>query len=124
MIASVPWMPDTADHNQAMANWKAYAKNRKTGQPTIELSIQRFLLSQLRFILDVDLRQAWLPFGGLAPQLPHLSIVLNLSAVESVGVSPQYHRALVGNLAEKARQRANGAAAFTLLMSTEQFGIR
>ena len=117
-------MPDTADRNQAMANWGSYAKNRKTGQPTIELSIQSFVLFQIRRILAVDLNQAWLPFGGLAHQLPHLSIALNLSVVESVGVDPQYRQALMTKLSEKARQWANGAEAFTLPMSTEQLELR
>ena len=75
-LSTVPWRPDTTDHDQAISGWKAYAKNRKTGQAALELSIQSFLLFQLRFILAADVCQAWLPFGGLAPQLSHLSIIL------------------------------------------------
>ena len=76
-LSSIPWRPDTADHDQAIPSWKAYAKNRKTGQPALELSIQSFLLFQLRFVVAADICAAWLPFGGLAPQLSHLSIVLD-----------------------------------------------
>ena len=85
--------------------------------------------------------QAWLPFGGLAPQLSHLSIILdgvsriyhyqirltygaNLSVVESVGVALSHRQASMTKLAEKARQRANDAEAFTRLMSNEQFELR
>ena len=105
MLSTVPWIPDTADHNQAISNWKASAENRKTGHPTLGLIIQSFLLSQLRSALASDLCQAWLPFGCLAPQLSHLSIVLNLSVVESVGVFPQYRPALATRLS--GRELAN-----------------
>ena len=107
-----------------MTNWEAYAENRKTRQPTLELSIQRFLLSHLRFILAVALCQEWVPFVGLAPQLSLLSIAINLSAVEIVGVALQYRQSSKTKLAEIARRRANYAASFTLLMSTEKFDLR
>ena len=63
-------------------------------------------------------------FGGLDPELLHLSIVLNLAVVERDGVDPQYRQSLMTRLSEQARQRTIDAAASTLLMSTDQFELR
>ena len=122
-LSHKPWMPDTADRNLAMTNWKSYSKGRKTTIP-LEMSIQSFLLFQLRFVFAADLCMAWSPFGGLAPQLSHLSIVLNLSVTESVGVAMLYHSALMTKLSEKARQRNTNEDEFIQLLSSEQFEFR
>ena len=122
-LPAKPWMPDTADHNFAMTNWKAYTKGRKNTIAS-ECSMQSFLLFRLRFLSAADLCQVWAPFVGLAPQLSHGSIVLNLAVTESIGVAMLCHQALVTKISEKARQRNYNADEFAHLLSSGQFEFR
>ena len=89
-----PWMSEPSDHLAAQAQWERYAKSSKKAQLPLELSIQSFLLYQLRFVLAADLCSARQGFGGIGPQLPHLSIALNLAVLETVGIAISYRNIL------------------------------
>ena len=117
-------MPETADHQAAQAQWGRYAKSSKKVQLPLELSIQSFLLYQLRFLLAADLCSAWTGCGGLGAQISHLSIVINLAAIETVGLALTYHAILSARMAEKARQRSTAEAEFISMLSAEQFDVR
>ena len=78
-----------------------------------ELSIRAFTLYHLRFAIASDLCKAWSTFGGLGPQLSHLSTILHLAITESVGVALAYHRLVSTKLTEKARKRPTQASDFT-----------
>ena len=117
-------MPDTADHAAAQTQWKNYAKSSKKSQLPLDLSVQSFLLYQLRFVLAADLCSAWAVFGGLGAQLSHLSIALNLAVIETVGIALNYHNILSTRLTERARQRSTAEAEFVAELSSEQFGVR
>ena len=123
-LHSHPWMPETADHLADQAQWKSYAKSSKKVQLPLELSIQRFLLYQLRFLLAADLCSAWAGFGGLGAQLCHLSIALNIAVIETVGLALTYHAILSSRMSEKARQRSTSEAEFISTLSADQFGVR
>ena len=117
-------MPDSADHAAAQTQWKNYTKSSKKAQLPLDLSIQSFLLYQLRFVLAADLCSAWVGFGGLGAQLSHLSIVLNLAVIETVGIALSYHNVLSTRLTERARQRSTAEAEFVAQLSSEQFDVR
>ena len=119
-----PWMPETSDRLVAQAQWESYAKSSKKAQLPLELSIQSFLLYQLRFVLAADLCSAWQGFGGLGSQLSHLSTVLNLAVLETVGIAISYRNLLPLKLTEKARQRSAAEADFAHMLSAGQFDIR
>ena len=75
------------------------------------------------FLFASDLCQAWLKFGGLVPQLAHLSTVLHLSIAETVGASHAYRRLVSQKLQEKARKRTALEADFAALLATENFTL-
>ena len=54
-LHSHPWMPETADRLAAQAQWKSYAESSKKAQLPLGLSIQSFLLCQIRFLSAADL---------------------------------------------------------------------
>ena len=53
--------------------------------------MQAWLLYQLRFLIAADLACAWTGFGGLAAQLNHLSIVMNISITYSDATTKEYN---------------------------------
>ena len=67
--------------------------------------MQAWLLYRLRFSIAPDLAEAWAGFGGLAAQLNHLAIVMNISIADSAAVALSYGRLVRGFLAERARSR-------------------
>ena len=123
-LTEAPWLPPTTDHSAARTSWIDFSKQaRRTTSPQ-ELNIQSFDLYQIRFLFAADLCKAFDSFGGLAPQLAHLSIVLNLSITDSVGVALAYRRVVSTRLQEKARQRPAKLSDFTELFRTEDFTLK
>ena len=67
--------------------------------------MQAWLLYRMRFLIAADLAGAWAGFGGLAAQLNHLAIVMNISITDSVSIALPYGRLVRDFLAERARPR-------------------
>ena len=122
-LSASPWMPDSADHVTAHTSWIAYSETRQKKLRT-DLSIRSFLLYRLRFVFATDLCAWWLPFDGLSSQLNHVSIALNLSIVETVGIDPQYRTSLFAKLSEKARQRTDAPEEFKRMPCNDQPELR
>ena len=78
---------------------------------------------RLRFLIAADLRKSFRPFGGLGPQLSHLSTALHLAIAESVGAALSYRRLVCLKLQEKARKRPTQASDFALLLAAESFTL-
>ena len=119
-LSIAPWPVPTTEHTSALARWKSNKQTAKAGAPT--LPFPTWVLLRLRFILTADLCGAWFPFGGIAAQLNNLSILLHLSAVESIAVAWAYDSILSAHLEELARARADrtaGAVDFVDLLSSE-----
>ena len=97
-MAETHWMPADSDHTSARTIWDAYAKQDKRSFLPQELSIQALTLYQLRFVFSADFCSDWSKFGGLGPQIAHLSTVLHIGIAESVGTALAYHRIVGTNL--------------------------
>ena len=123
-LTEPPWMLPTTEHQSARTGWVAYSRQARRQASPQELSIQCFSLYHMRFLLSAELCNAFEPFGGIAHQLSHLSTVLNLSIVESVGVALAYHRIIVTKLQERARQRSAKLSDFTELLKSEDFSAK
>ena len=123
-LTEPPWMLPSTDHSGARANWVAYSRQARRANSPQELSIQSFTLYHLRYLFAADLCKAFENFGGLAHQLSHLSTILNLAILESVGTALAYHRILSTKLQERARQRSAKLSDFTELLSGEDFTIK
>ena len=123
-LSEAPWIPPDSDHSTARTRWLGHAKQAKRPTAPQELSIQCFALYQLRFLIAADLCQAFSTFGGIAPQLAHLSTVLHISITDSVGTALAYRRILASKLQEKARKRTTLLAEFTTLLASENFTIK
>ena len=123
-LSDTPRIPPDSDHAAARARRLGFAKQAKRPLAPQELSIQAFALYQLRFLIASDLFQSFATFGGLAPQLAHLSTAIHLPITESVGSALAYHRTLGTKLQEKARKRTTPTAEFTALLDTENFTIK
>ena len=119
-LSLAPWPVPTAEHTSALARWKANKQAPKAGTPL--MPFPTWTLLRLRFIFTADLCGAWSPFGGIAAQLNNFSILLHLSAVESIAVAWAYDSILSAHLEELARSRADRTAGdvnFAELLSTE-----
>ena len=116
-------MPSDSDHISARKKWLGFLKHAKRSLAPQELAIQAFALYRLRFVFAADLRQDWSKFGGLGPQLAHLSTVLHLGIAESVGNSLSYHRLVGQKLQGKARKRTASETDFAALLSVENFPL-
>ena len=76
------------------------------------------------FLFAADLCSAFEGFGGLSAQLSHLSTLLELSILESVGVALAYRRIVTTKLQERARQRSARVSDFTELLKGGDFTIK
>ena len=90
-----PWLPDTSSHLSAQAQRGIYARISKNAHLPLELIIQSPPLYRLRCVLAADLCSSWPGFGGLGARLSRLSIVLNLSVIETAGVALTYRNGLL-----------------------------
>ena len=113
-------MPETAAQLTTQTHRWNYAKRSKNAQLPIGLIIQIFLLYQPSCVLAADLCSAWSGFEGIGAQIPQRPAALNLSVVETVGVSLTSRDALSVRLTEKGRRRPTGEAESATLPSVEQ----
>ena len=123
-LSDQPWMPADADHCSDRSRWLTFSKQAKRTPLPQDLSTQAFSPYRLRFALAADLCKAWHVFGGLGPQLSHLSTVLHISVTESVGAALSYRRLVAQKLQEKARKRPAQTSEFVALLSAENFTLK
>ena len=118
-VSSAPWAIAAKEHQAAVTRWRASARQAKDLPQSIPT--QAWLIYQLRFLIAADLAGAWLGFGGLAAQLNHLAIVMNISIVDSASVALSYDRLVREFLAERARSRREitGDTFFSDFLSVE-----
>ena len=119
-----PWAPIDTDRKTARTRRIGYSEQARRTLIPQEMSIQAFSLYSLRFVISADLCKAWSSFGGLGPQLSHLSTVLHLAIAESVGPAFPYHRLVANKLQEKARKRSTQASDFVSLLSVGNFTLK
>ena len=104
-VAVSPWAITAREHVAAVVRWRGNSRQAKREENSTAIPMQAWLLYQLRFIIAADLAGAWSGFGGMAAQLNHLSIVMNISIVESASVALSYDRLVREFLSERARSR-------------------
>ena len=85
-------MPAEGDRSAARAKWPIFSKHDKRTLLPHEIRIQAGTLYRIRFIFSDDLREAWSKFGGLGPQMAHLSAVFHIGVTENIGEAFDYHR--------------------------------
>ena len=123
-LTEQPWMPADSDHTAAKTKWAGYAKQARRPILPKELIAQSFSLYHLRLIFAVDLCQAFSKFGGVGPQLAHLSTARHIGITESVGEALSYHRIAGARLQEMARRRATLAADFVTGLASGNFTFK
>ena len=64
-----------------------------------------WLHHHIRFIVSAEMCSLWTPFGGIAAQLNHLTVILTLATPESAGFAIRYHELLIRTLSDHARAR-------------------
>ena len=62
----------------------------------------------MRFIIPADICGACAPFGGIAAQLNHLSIALQIATTDAIGTDLAYDQISQAHQEELARSRAAG----------------
>ena len=98
-LSKKPWAIQEPPHISALDAWQKLQKSHK--RPGCQaLSINQWILYNLRYILDGDLAGAWAPLGGLSSQFNHVGIVLDLAVTAHAGVSLAYDLQ-VGNMAKQ-----------------------
>ena len=96
-----PWLPRNAPHVNAFHAWK----NKSKGVRKNAISFQQWLHHHMRFVFSAEVCSLWTPFGGIAAQLNHITVLLSLATLESAGFAMKYHDLLVRTLADCARAR-------------------
>ena len=106
-LSKKPWAIQEPAHTAALESWQKLQKSHKR-PGTQEVSINQWFIYNLRYILAGDLAGAWDPFGGLAAQLNHIGIVLDLAVTEHAGVALSYDlqvKNLAKQMAETDREK-------------------
>ena len=104
-VSASPWAVTAKEHVAAVVRWRGNSRQAKRDENSTLKPMQAWLLYQIRFLIAADLAGAWSSFGGLAAQLNHLAIVMNISIVESASVALSYDRLVREFLAGRARSR-------------------
>ena len=104
-VAASPWAVTARGHVAAVARWRGNSRQAKREENSTAIPTHARLLYQLRFLISADSAGAWSGFGGLDAQLNHLSIVMNISIVDSASAALSYGRLVREFLAERARSR-------------------
>ena len=73
--------------------------------PSQQVSLQAWVLYGLRSILTSDLRNAWKEFGGLAAQLPFLSVAPHLGVAENAAFAISYDHEVRARAQRLSRNR-------------------
>ena len=81
-VSASPWAVTSKEHPAAVARWRTSAREAKGEDNPMSTPMQTWLLYQLRYLIVADLAGASAGFGGLAPQLNHPSIVMNISIAD------------------------------------------
>ena len=125
-VSASPWAITAKEHVAAVVRWRGNSRQGKLDANSTAIPMQAWLLYQLRFIVAADLAGAWSAFGGMAAQLNHLSIVINMSVVDSATVALAYDRLVREFLAERARSRheLNGPSFFSDFLSVENPALK
>ena len=106
-LSRKPWAIQEPAHVLALQNWQKLQKPHKRPGAQ-DVSINQWFLYNLRYILAGDLAGAWSPFGGLAAQMSHIGIVLDLAVTEHSGVALSYDlqiKNLAKQMAETDREK-------------------
>ena len=85
------------------------------------------LLYRLRSLISADFSGAWASFGGLAAQLNHLAIAINISVIDTAAIALAYGRMVREFLVERARARremALGDSYFFDFLSVENAALK
>lgn len=99
-----PWCDPSSEHRAALSRWQENARHRRSSAP-IPIPFQAWCLYHLRFLITGELCGAWLSFGGLAAQLSHFAIVLNIATTENMSIALSYDRLVRTDIQERARAR-------------------
>ena len=106
-LSKKPWAVQEPAHTSALESWQKLQQSHKR-PGTQDLSINQWFLYNLRYVLAGDLAGAWSPFGGLAAQMNHIGIVLDLAVTEHSGVALSYDlqvKNLAKQMAETDREK-------------------
>ena len=103
-LSKRPWCAPLGSHERSNKSWRDSVARKHKDSPQ-QISLQSYLLYNLRFLLTGDMLVAWHSFGGLSAQWYHISIVLHLAVVESVTFALIYDQELRSYAQRQARRR-------------------
>ena len=89
-LAEAPWLPTDFPRKRALGRWKASRLTYRRFVGNQDLSTGQFFLYRMRFIVAVDLSDAWADFGGIGSQINHLANVTALSITDHGGIALTY----------------------------------
>ena len=79
-----PWCDPSSDRKNALARRQENSRHENRSGAPPPIPFQAWCLYNIRFLITGELCGAWLSFGGLAAQLSHFAIVLNLATTENI----------------------------------------
>ena len=104
-LSKEPWRPFYPDHTKAPECRRPLNASRKKPSP-LGLRSQAFIFYNLRFLLAGDLAGCWAPVGGIAVQMAHIGLILNMAIVENAATAMTYAEQFREKASHLARQRA------------------
>ena len=104
-VSAAPRAVTSKEHTAAVARWRGSSRQAKREDNPQSIPTQPWPLYQLGNLIAADLAGAWPGFGGLASELNHLSIAMNISIAESASAALPYGRLIREFLGERARSR-------------------
>ena len=118
-VSAAPWAISSKEHDAAVSRWRTSSRVVMREDAASSIPTQAWLLYRLRFVIAADLAGAWSAFGGMAAQLNHLSIIMNISITDSAAIALSYDRLVREFLAEKdrSRQEVNSTTYFADFLS-------
>ena len=100
-----PRCDPSAGHRSSIARWRENSRHKNRSSAPISIPCQDWVLYNIRFLITGELCGAWRSFGGLAAQLPHVDIVLNIAKTENIPTALSYDRLVRTDIQERARAR-------------------
>ena len=104
-VSAAPWAISSMGHFEAFSRRRTSSRVAKPDDVASSIPMQAWLRYQMRFLIAADLGGGWSAFGGIAAQLDHLSIVMNISITDSAAIALSYGRLAREFLAGKALSR-------------------
>ena len=114
--AKRPWFPAIVYRETSLNTFRAKMKSPKSIQP---LSIHRYVLYRLRFVMAAWICSAFDGFGGAIDQISNLSIALRIAIIENRNIDILYDEERRNRLSKYERERTPPADYYCLISTLQ-----